>query len=218
MANASWTHTTRLDAPAAPGAGASVAVGLAAWFALILLLGAGEVFVTPDGIPPLALLVAATVPVILFLTGYWVSPRFRAFVLATDPRFTTGIQAWRIGGFAFLVLYTYGILPGYFAWPAGLGDMAIGATAPWLLATLIRKPGFAASKTFVVWNVLGLVDLIAAVSMGAFGARLVTDASAGLSAAAQMTHLPLVLVPAFFVPAYVMLHLTALFQARHVAG
>jgi len=41
-----------------------------------------------------------------------------------DLRFITATQAWRFGGFAFLVLDTYRVLP---AWPAGLGDMAIGA-------------------------------------------------------------------------------------------
>ena len=41
-------------------------------------------------------------------------------------------------------MYTYGVLPGIFAWPAGLGDMAIGATAPLVLSGLLRRPDFAA--------------------------------------------------------------------------
>ena len=31
-------------------------------------------------------------------------------------------------------------------------------------------------------------------------------------------HKPLVLIPAFFVPVFIILHLTALFQARRLAG
>ncbi len=52
----------------------------------------------------------------------------------------------------FLTLYSYGVLPGIFAWPAGLGDMAIGVTAPLVLSALLRRPGFAAGKSFVAWN------------------------------------------------------------------
>jgi hypothetical protein len=33
-----------------------------------------------------------------------------------------------------------------------------------------------------------------------------------------MAHLPLVLIPAYFVPVFIILHLTALFQARRLAG
>ena len=44
----------------------------------------------------------------------------------------------------FVVLYGFGILPGVFALPAGLGDMAIGATAPfiaWKLADAAHRSG-----------------------------------------------------------------------------
>jgi hypothetical protein len=196
----------------------SVAIALAVWFALVFVLGAGEVFVTPGGAPPLALLMTLTTPIIAFLAAFGLSRSFREFVLAADLRLMTGIQAWRIGGFSFLALYTYGVLPGYFAWPAGLGDMAIGVTAPWLLVALIRQPGFAASKTFVAWQVFGILDLVVAVGLGAFGPRLLAVDAAGAAATAPMAHLPLALVPAFFVPAFIILHLAALFQARRFAG
>ncbi len=50
----------------------------------------------------------------------------------------------------------------------------------------------------MTWNVLGILDLVVAVSMGA------------------LNRLPLVLVPAYFVPLFVMLHVAALPQARRV--
>ena len=94
-------------------------------------------------------------PVIVFLIAYRLSSAVREFALMADLPLVTATQAWRFGGFAFLALYAYGVLPGYFAWPAGLGDMAIGAAAPWMLVGLVRDPGFAASRRFVFWNVLG---------------------------------------------------------------
>ncbi|HXV80813.1 MAG TPA: hypothetical protein VEG60_13120, partial [Candidatus Binatia bacterium] len=141
----------------------------------------------------------------------------RQFVLGVDLRFLTGIQAWRMGGRSFLALYTYGILPGYFAWPAGLGDMAIGMTAPWVILALLHRPAFAASKTFVAWNIFGILDLVLAVSMGGFGPRFFSDHLLGADATAPMSFMPLVLVPAFFVPSFIILHLAALFQARRLA-
>jgi hypothetical protein len=194
-----------------------LALAVAFWFALVFLLGAGEIFVAPLGAPPLALLISFTIPIAAFLAAFWISDPFREFVLAADLRFMTGTQAWRFAGFGFLALYAYGVLPGYFAWPAGLGDMAIGVTAPWLLVALIRQPNFAASKAFMAWQVFGILDLVVAVSLGALGPRFLAADAAGTGATAPMAHLPLVLIPAFLVPAFIILHVAALFQSRRFA-
>ncbi|MCI0401363.1 MAG: hypothetical protein L0Z68_08710 [Gammaproteobacteria bacterium] len=194
-----------------------VAVALALWLALVFLLGADEVFVSPPGVPPLPILIGVTAPVIAFLAAFWVLRAFRDFVLAVDLRLVTGIQAWRFAGLGFLALYTHGVLPGLFAWPAGLGDIAIGATAPWLVLALIRRPSFAASPLFMVWNLLGVLDLVVAVSLGALGSGLVPGLT-GEVTTAPMAQLPLVLVPGYLVPSFIMLHLVALFQARKVAA
>ncbi len=126
-----------------------------------------------------------------------------------------GIQAWRWAGFGFLTLYFYGVLPGIFAWPAGLGDIAIGVTAPLVLASLLRRPGFAGSKSFVAWNLSGILDLTVAVSIGALVPLLAPNFYGAVSTA-PMTQLPLVLVPTYLVPTFLILHLTALFQARRL--
>src|SRR5205823_2127263 len=78
---------------------------------------------------------------------------------------------------------------------------------------------FAASRRFVIWNILGIADFVVAVSM----ATLSSGAFPGITAlmgnvtTSPMTRLPLVLIPAFMVPFFTMLHLTALFQARRLA-
>jgi len=195
-----------------------VVLVFASWLALVILLGEREVFVAPLDTPPLPLLIAFTLPVVVFLMAYWMSPGFREFVLNADLRFLAGMQAWRFGGFAFLALSSYAILPGYFAWPAGLGDMVMGLTAPLILIALNRNPNFAASKTFVAWNVFGLLDLIVAITIGAIGPRLLASNPVGTVNTSVMAHLPLVLVPAYLVPMFIIFHLTALFQARGFAG
>lgn len=190
-----------------------VAIVLAAWFATVILLGARGSFVTPPGSPPLPILIGVMAPIIVFFAAFRLSHAFRVFVQSFDLRLMMGIQAWRVGGVGFLALYANGILPASFALPAGLGDIAIGATAPWLMLALIRRPGFETGKTFITWNVLGLLDLVVAISMGAITSILVADSALGVTTA-SMARLPLLLIPAYFVPIFVMLHATAFLQAR----
>jgi hypothetical protein len=213
MSNAVLPRSSRPSSPVVPAI-KWVATGvLAVWFTVVILLGVYGAFVTPPGLPPLRILIGVMTPIIVFVGGVWTSRRFREFVLAGDLRLMMGIQAWRFAGLGFLALYTYGILPGMFALPAGVGDIAIGVTAPWILLALIRQPSFAASKTFVVWNVLGILDLVVAIGTGALSSGLAAGV-AGEITTAPMAQLPLVLIPAFLVPIFLMLHMAALFQAR----
>ena len=183
-----------------------------AWLGLVLYLGANEVFVTEPVRPPLALLFAVATPVGVFLGAYWLFDSVREFTHAANLSVITAVQAWRVGGYSFLVMYSYGLLPGFFAWPAGLGDMAIGSTAP-LLVAMLRKPKFVGSKSFVTWNVLGILDLVAAVTLGAIASRLIENAG-GVVPTTAMAYLPLVLIPTFFVPVFVILHLAALLKSH----
>jgi len=136
-------------------------------------------------------------------------------VLSLDLRLIAGMQAWRWAGLGLLSLYAHNVLPAVFALPAGLGDMAIGVTAPWIILALVRQPGFAASGAFIRWNVLGILDLIIAVSIGTVSAFLGTGAPGEISTAPMAT-LPLLLIPAFLVPLFLMLHTAALMQSRQL--
>jgi hypothetical protein len=200
----------------ARNAGLPAALLLVAWLVTLLILGAKGAFLGAQGAPPIALLVAFVTPIAAFVIALRTSTAFRAFVLNIDPRMLAAMQAWRIGGFAFIALFAHGILPGYFAWPAGLGDMAIGLAAPRMLAGLMRSPGFASSRTFVAWNLLGLLDLFVAMSLGAAGAMIAGNA--GAITTAPMAELPLLLIPAYFVPIFIMMHFASLMQARRQAA
>lgn len=215
MANTYLSNLDQPRAPAVPGAGAFVSGFFLAWLAAVAVLSARGAFIAAPGAPPLGLLIGLLAPLSLFLIAYRTVPALREFVLSADLRLIVGIQAWRWAGFGFLTLYTYRVLPALFAWTAGLGDMAIGLTAPLVLAALLRQPGFAASKRFVAWNLSGILDLVVAVSIGAL-VPLFAPNLFGTVSTEPMTRLPLVLIPTFLVPAFLMLHLTALFQARRL--
>lgn len=212
-------ETTAFQPPAnSPSAGlgsvrASVILALSAWFLLVVSLGATGAFVGPPGKPPIAMAIGVTAPLLLFFVWMRLSRSFRELILSRDLRLITGMQAWRWEGFGFLSLYANHVLPAGFALTAGLGDMAIGFAAPWMVLGLIRQPGFAASAAFVRWNVLGILDLVIAVCMGALSAMLAGGIPGKISTAPMAT-LPLLLIPAFQVPLFLMLHITALMQSR----
>jgi hypothetical protein len=193
----------------------SVILVLIAWFTLVVSLGAVGAFVARPGTPPVGIAIGVGAPLLLFFAGLRLSRSFRDFVLSLDLRFIAGIQAWRWAGLGFLDLYAYNVLPGIFALPAGLGDMAIGFTAPWMILGLVRQPDFAGSARFIRWNVLGILDLVVALTIGTVTATLSTGAAGEISTAPMAT-LPLLLIPAFLVPLFLMLHATALMQSRQI--
>ncbi|MGH8171395.1 MAG: hypothetical protein ACRETJ_12755 [Steroidobacteraceae bacterium] len=194
----------------------SVTVLLAAWLVLVLSLGAFGAFVGPPGKPPIAIALAVGAPLLLFFAWLRLSHSFRRFVLSLDLRVIAGMQAWRWAGLGFLSLYAHNVLPALFAFPAGLGDMAVGFAAPWMILGLVRRPGFAASRAFIRWNVLGIIDLVVAIGLGTLSATL-SRGIPGEITTAPMTTLPLVLIPAFLVPLFLMLHTVALLQSRQSA-
>lgn len=193
----------------------SVSLVLTGWFLLVVSLAAVGVFVAPPGTPPIAIAIGVGAPLITFFAWLRLSPAFRDFVLSLDLRFIAGIQAWRWAGLGFLSLYAHNILPGIFALPAGLGDMAVGFAAPWMILALVRRPDFAASTAFRRWNLLGIVDLVVAVGIGTLSATLSTG-SPGEISTGPMATLPLLLIPAFLVPLFLMLHTSALMQSRQI--
>jgi hypothetical protein len=136
--------------------------------------------------------------------------------MSADLPVIAGIQAWRFAGLGFIALYAYGVLPGLFAWPAGIGDMAIGVTAPLVVYALRRRPTFATSALFWVWNLFGMLDLVVAVTLGGLSAVRGIGLSAEITTFPMGT-MPLVLIPAFLVPLFLMLHIISLLQARRLA-
>ncbi|HKR76008.1 MAG TPA: hypothetical protein VJR95_05045 [Rhodanobacter sp.] len=208
-------HPVNSQPAGAGGIRLGIVLALSAWFALVVSLGASGAFVGRPGQPPVAIAMGIGIPLLLFLAWLRFSSAFRAFVLSLDLRLIVGMQAWRWAGLGFLFLYAHRVLPAMFALPAGLGDMAIGFAAPWMILALVRQPDFAASSAFVRWNVLGMLDLVLAIGLGTLGATLSTGAPGEITTA-PMAMLPLLMVPAFLVPLFLMLHIAALMQSRRV--
>ena len=127
------------------------------------------------------------------------SRTLRAINAATPAHWLVLPQVYRLVGGVFLYPFlAYGVLPGGFAWPAGVGDMTVGALAPLVALTLVR--GTPRARTWaVLWNVLGIVDLV------------IAPLSALASGAQIPSIYPLAIVPLFLGPPLgVLLHVLSL--------
>ena len=185
-----------------------------AWAALVLSLSALGVFAMDPRKPPLPLLAAVLIPPILFLVAYALSAKVRAVALSRDLRLLTALQAWRVIGGMFLVLMWLGLLPGTFAWPAGVGDLIVGAYAPFVAVAVSRHtPGW--RTQVVVLNVLGLLDFVGAIGGGVMSGGSPLGILRGDVPVDIMQQLPLSIIPTFGVPFWIVLHIISLIKIRN---
>jgi hypothetical protein len=180
------------------------------WFLLVLggsLLGTFAQY-------PLVFYLTVGVPIILFVGSYLLSSAFRRFVrsLVGDPFGMTVLQTYRVIGVSMAIGALRNALPVVFGLPAGFGDFFIGMTAP-VAALAWASGGRRGLVVLVLWNVLGVLDLITAVSTGVL---------AGLTASGPVTMTPvriypLSLIPGFGVPLAFILHFTGLAQVWYLS-
>jgi hypothetical protein len=184
---------------------------IAIWFLFALYASSSEWFRNDANRIGLAVAAAAVTPILVFALWFATSEKFRQFIMSLNPQILTLSQSWRIVGFTFVLLEARGGLPAIFALPAGYGDMAIGLTATfvaWKLANPVRR------NSFIFWQLLGITDLVTAVSLGTT-ARLLSPNGPSMVA---MTVLPLSLVPTFLVPLFFIFHVICIAQARGWKG
>ncbi len=136
--------------------------------------------------------------------------------MAQDIRTLTMLQHWRVIGFVFLPLTYFAVLPGLFAWPAGLGDVAIGLAAAFVIARLDRDPAWATSAGLVRFHLLGLLDFAVAIATAGLTAGAFPSLIADGVTSAPLDVWPLNLFPSFIVPIFIILHLSVLLKVRHL--
>jgi hypothetical protein len=116
------------------------------------------------------------------------------------------VHTWRVVGIVFLWGMTQGLLDPAFAIPAGVGDILIGLTA--IPFAIFLWKGYSWAKyAVVVWSVLGIADLVNAITLG-----LITNPDFGTS---TMTTFPWILVPTVGVPLALALHGITLYRLRN---
>jgi hypothetical protein len=185
--------------------------GAILWFGGIFWLAARGVFVTGPDEPPLRLALAFVMPILLFLIALFLFPGWRALVLSISPVFLITLNGWRFIGLGFFMGYAEGLLPGGFAWPAGLGDIFMAVTAPWIAARVVADDRFRFGKVFLLWNLIGIADFMDAVF---WGTLYMWPGFPTLVSTSLMQRLPFALIPCFFVPLVAIAHIVLLAQRR----
>jgi hypothetical protein len=166
------------------------AVVAVVWLLGMFLLGAADVFRNVALPPRVPIALGATL-----IAGYLMllSPTFGRIVAAVPQHWLIGIQTFRILGSVWLVRYFAGQLPGLFALPAGIGDVATGLLAPFVAYAWYRGKAYARGIA-IAWTLFGMADLVNAVVLGGL-----TNRGVGIV-------FPLVLIPVYGVPRSFLIH------------
>lgn len=190
----------------------TISGALLVWFAVALWLGRAGVFVARTAVvPPIPFAILLPIAVGLYLLLS--SRRFRAVFDVVPQSWLTGVQIYRVLGAMFLALWTQNRMPGEFALPAGTGDVIVGLAAPivaWLNAT--HSPS--ARNATIAWNIFGVADLVIAVGSGFLTSPSPYQMLAFDRPNELIVEYPFVLVPAFFVPLSIILHVLSLWKLR----
>jgi hypothetical protein len=189
----------------------TVARVLAGWFALVLAIGATGALSPGDGagVPGLGLSVA--LPVAALVGAFLAFRPIRDAMLAIPLPALVAVNAIRILGVIFVVLFAAGKLPAPFAPSAGWGDIFVGVTALPVAWAMLRF-GPRARPLALVWNTIGIVDLVNAVALGALSAPGPLQVFVGPPASTLMTTLPWLIIPGFLVPSLMFIHVVVFYR------
>jgi hypothetical protein len=193
---------------------ASVVI-LLGWLVVAIVLGAlGIYHVGSTEVPTIQY--GILLPIVIGALLIWRSKTVRSVIAAVPQPWLVGVQLYRALGVIFLILYATGKLPSLFAWPAGIGDIAIGLLAPVVGLAYARAPREAANLV-AGWNVFGILDLIVAVGTAFATAPSLIQPIEVQPTSDLMTVLPMVLIPVYLVPLSILLHLASLAKLRREA-
>ena len=182
------------------------------WFLLSVWLALHDPFGAP-GQPPFGIAIILAVPLAVFaLDSRLHGPLFDG-LRRLDLASLIAVQAYRIGGVFFLVAWRAGTLPGAFALPAGFGDLAVGLSAPFVAAAVAARRRGARALAWT-WNIVGLADLANALFAGVTHSRSALGVFAGSLPSDAVGRYPLSLIPIFFVPLAILLHIAAMRRLR----
>ena len=183
--------------PSTPARTRSVLLGASVW--LVLAIVASLAGVPQKLTPPAPQIVLLLLTVALLAFGRIYAP-LRAWIVTVDIRVLAGLHVTRaLAGAGFLWAASRGTLSPGFANIAGYGDIAVAILAI-LLVVLIDPQRAVAPLLYVIWNTIGLIDIMFVV---------VTATRIGLAdpvAMAQLLSFPFALIPLFLVPIIIASH------------
>lgn len=211
MVHLSVKHLSLRDKKISKAISFSILIFLVAWFVVVFSLGKTGFFSRNELVAPY--LFIGFIVLFGILQKLYYLKSIEKITDAIPQHWIIGIQTYRIVGYGFLMLYAQGLLPALFAFSAGIGDMIVGFSAPIVAYFVYSKKPFA-KNIAIIWNYIGILDLVIAISIGIIGfprpIQLVP-----LSPSTELLSLfPLVLIPLFAVPLAFFLHFCSLRALR----
>jgi hypothetical protein len=174
------------------------------WIGLAIALGSTGIYASTAAPPAIG--VMAGLPVVAAGVAALVSRRAREVLLALPITLLVGLNAMRFFGGFFLLLALQGRLSGPFPQSAGWGDVIVGLTAIPLTLAIARNPE-GHRGALLAWNAFGMLDLIAAVTLGIMSAPgSPLQVFGGTIGSAAVTMLPWSNIPTLLVPFYLITH------------
>jgi hypothetical protein len=185
----------------------AVMIPFTLWLAVIWSAAIGGAF--KPGAAAIPVLPIATLGPVVLAVPILLRSRLIGEVLDAMPAsWMVALQVLRVNGFAFLIGWVYGTVPGVFALPAGIGDMLTGLLAVPVAISLGSGSG-ESRRAAIAWNIFGLLDFAIALSIGfAIAFRLIETGAASATGGLY----PAVMIPAFGVPTWIILHAVSLRQ------
>jgi hypothetical protein len=177
------------------------------WF--LAALGVSLAGVLDDVPSPFLFIAGAIVPAGGFFGLYFISTRFRQFVLSLNLRPVTLVEASRVTGLIFFFEYAWGRLPGLFAITTGATDVTAGITSILVAFQLISREGIA-KRGVNHWHILAMLAALTSGTIGILTSGTPLGLLAGGVTSQAMSSFPLNLVPLYLGPVTLIFHLIAL--------
>ena len=188
---------------------------ISAWFVFAFIAGMFGYFIQENE-PPTHLALFFLTPMIGFISAAIFSKSFKAYIYNIPLYLLVGAHVWRFVGIGFVLGWIFGYLPAGFSIPEGFGDI-IAAAGAIPLAIAIYK-GKRVRRMLVLWNAFGLIDLISAITMGIlYSVGPLGILAHGGPTTKPMITFPINLIPTFFVPFFILIHLL-IFRRRLEVG
>jgi hypothetical protein len=196
---------------ASRGGRARAALAMGAWFLIVVVVGAKGGLAPQSGAGVIGLGIATLTPLAVLCFVLTRHGPARAPLFRIPLALPIAVNVLRTLGVLFLFLYAKGELPAPFAPSAGWGDVFVGLTAA-PVAWAASRYGSRATAWIVAWNLIGFLDLVAAIGLGATSSPGPVRIFLNAPDSSIMTMLPWIIIPCFLVPIFEALHVALFFR------
>ncbi len=190
---------------------------VAAWLIASILFSLLGLFNRPHA-PPTFFGLFLAGPILGFGAAYAFNKSVQEALFALPLWAITAVHSLRLVGIAFVIATLMHELPPQFGWLAGAGDIISAIVSIPLAMSLYQKRYYKGlTVRFITWNIFGLLGLFLSITLGLlYSVSAVGILSDPISNTRALSFLPYSLMPTFYVPILILLHLLALRRSGEI--